>query len=162
MRSPYTDNGGWGSDFHRFRVEVANDSGEIGHGPLEHVSDKPDPAHGRIKFILRECNAGFFASESTSAMIQSFLKFLSFMFNIYTKYIDPPNKGISELEDKIKEQEQELEDYTSPEMIDKVNFFTDTTFANQYDFNEYMQAMPANMTSGKNRALMNKHYDSGY
>jgi hypothetical protein len=96
--------------------------------------------------------------KATSNLLQTGLKWITNAFNIYSEYINPPNKGLDEKAEQLKAQEKELEDTSSPNMIDDVNRVQDSPYANPYDFNEYMQNIPYQMTQGLIENSTTKYY----
>ena len=60
---------------------------------------------------------------------------------------------------QVQEQEQQLEDLSSAELKDKIDYTFSSPFYNIYDFNEIMQAVPYTMTQGMIDNTFNKYYD---
>jgi hypothetical protein len=60
---------------------------------------------------------------------------------------------------QVEEQEQELEDLSSADLKDKIDYTFSSPYYNIYDFNEVMQAIVYNMTQGKIDETFNKYYD---
>lgn len=98
-------------------------------------------------------------STSTSMSMTNVLNWATKGFQLYVKYIAPPDKGVDDLKDDVAEQEEILEDLTSPGLKDKIDYTFSSPFYNIYDFNEYMQGMPSSMTQGKIDSCFNKYYD---
>jgi len=97
--------------------------------------------------------------KATSNMLQTGLKWVTNAFNVYSEYINPPNKGLDEKAEELKAQEAEMADYSSADMIDNVNRVQDSPYANPYDFNEHMQTVPYLMTQGLIDKATTKYYN---
>ena len=96
--------------------------------------------------------------ESTSNLMMSMIKFMSVGFDMYKKYIDPTFKDLEELRNEVAASEKELEDYSSPDSLQKAQFVFESKHSNIYDMNEYMQTIPWLMTEGKIVSSMTKYY----
>lgn len=96
---------------------------------------------------------------STSSMMSNGMKMVTTAFDYYQKNVDPPYEGIDEQQQMIKEQEKELEDYSSPDNMRKVQYVMDSPHSNPYDMNEYMQNIPYIMTEGKIKGTYTKYYN---
>lgn len=90
-----------------------------------------------------------FAKQSTMKIITQTTGWLTQAFQIYAKYIDPPNAGISEKQTLIDKQKEELEELATSDSLKKVRWIYDTPYANYLDLNEYMQNIPYLMTQGR-------------
>ena len=90
-----------------------------------------------------------FAKQSTMKIITQTTGWLTQAFQIYAKYIDPPNVGISEKQTLIDKQKEELEELATSDSLKKVRWIYDTPYANYLDLNEYMQNIPYLMTQGR-------------
>ena len=85
--------------------------------------------------------------------------FVTDAFNVYSKYIDPPNEGLDEKQRTINEQKEELEQLSATQdNSNKVQYLFESPYANIYDFNEYMQNIPYLMTQGKIESSFTKYY----
>ena len=113
-----------------------------------------DPIGAATKFI----------GQSTLEILNQTVNFLNQAFSVYANYINPPNKGVGELQDQLAATEKELaeSEVVRPDSIDTVNKELDDPYNNWMDIPEKMQLMPYHMTTGKNVVLMSKYYDSGY
>ena len=98
-------------------------------------------------------------SSTTSMSMTNVLNWATKGFQIYTKYIAPPDKGVDDLKDKVAAQEEVLEDLTGPGLKDKIDYTFSSPYYNIYDFNEFMQGIPHSMTQGKIDEAFNKYYD---
>ena len=105
-----------------------------------------------------------FASQSAWTIANQVLAGLNQLFSIYYKYINPPNRGIGDLQEELAATEKEIAEtaIVRPDGIDTVNKELDDPYNNWMDIPEKMQLMPYHMTTGKNVVLMSKYYDSGY
>ncbi|MGD8305555.1 MAG: hypothetical protein PVF17_02785, partial [Ignavibacteria bacterium] len=90
-----------------------------------------------------------FTRQSTMKIITQTTDWLTQAFQIYTKYINPPNAGISEKQALIDKQKDELEELATPDSLKKVRWLYDTSYANYLDTNEYIQNIPYLMTQGR-------------
>lgn len=98
-------------------------------------------------------------ANSTSFNTQNVLSWVTKGFQAYIKYINPPADGLDDMARQAAEQKRQLEDLSSPELKDKIDYMFSSPFYNIYDFNEIMQAVPHSMTQGKIDATFNKYYD---
>ena len=104
-------------------------------------------------------------SSTTSMNMTNVLSWVTKGFQLYTKYIAPPDKGVDDLQKKVNEQEAVMqaeginEDLSSPSLKDKIDYVFSSPLYNIYDFNEYMQGIPYSMTEGKINQSFNKYYD---
>ena len=98
---------------------------------------------------------------STSMLLLMSIELLNESFTYYMTVLDPP-PSIEDKSKQLAESEKDLEDASGPEMIDTINIAYSDPYTNWIDFNEKMQSAPNLMTHGKNVALMNKYYKSGY
>jgi uncharacterized protein Yka (UPF0111/DUF47 family) len=96
---------------------------------------------------------------TTSTTMQSMLNTATKGFQLYAKYIAPPDDGLDDMTRQVEEQEQELEDLSSADLKDKIDYTFSSPYYNIYDFNEVMQAIVYNMTQGKIDETFNKYYD---
>lgn len=86
--------------------------------------------------------------------------FLSQGWQLYEKYILPdPQEDVSKKQAELNAQMQELEDTTGPDTIRATYAIVDDPFRNIYDFNEYMQTIPKEMTQGKIDKAFTKYYN---
>lgn len=99
------------------------------------------------------------AFSATSINMQSMLNAATKGFQLYVKYINPPADGLDEMTRQVQEQEQQLEDLSSAELKDKIDYTFSSPFYNIYDLNEIMQAVPYTMTQGMIDNTFNKYYD---
>jgi hypothetical protein len=98
---------------------------------------------------------------TTTEVINSVITYVNKAFSIYTKYINPPNEGLKELQDEVKKQEEELAaSETSADTQIVFHSFLDSPFNNMYDMNEVMHNSYHSMTQGKIDGPMNKYYKS--
>lgn len=114
------------------------------------------------KYVIK--NVVDFTKQSVMEILGQTVNFLNQAFTIYANYINPPNKGLGDLQDQLAATEKELADsaVVRPDSIDTVNKEIDDPYNNWIDINEKMQLMSYYMTNGKNVELMSKYYDSGY
>lgn len=98
-------------------------------------------------------------SKTTSFNMQSMLNMTTKVFQLYSKYINPPADGLDELARQVEAQEVELEDLSSSGLKDKIDYTFSSPFYNIYEFNEVMQAIPHRMTQGTIDDTFNKYYD---
>ena len=90
-----------------------------------------------------------FTKQSTMKIVVQTTDWLTQAFQAYTKYINPPNAGISEKQAIIDKQKEELEELATPDNLKKVRWIYDTSYTNYLDTNEYMQNIPYLMTQGR-------------
>ena len=96
---------------------------------------------------------------TTTELINNVITYVNKAFSIYTKYINPPNEGLKELQDTVKKQEEELaalETNADTPLI--FHSFLDSPFNNMYDMNEVMHNSYYSMTQGKIDNPMNRYY----
>ena len=98
-------------------------------------------------------------NNSTSFTMENMLNAATKSWQVYAKYINPPADGLDDMARQIEEQNKQLEDLSSAELKDKIDYAFSSPFYNIYDFNEVMQAMPHRMTQGTIDDTFNKYYD---
>jgi hypothetical protein len=98
-------------------------------------------------------------STSTSMNMTNVLSWATKGFQIYIKYITPPDKGIDELQEQVDAQEKVREDLTGPGLKDKIDYAFSSPLYGIYECNEIMQGIPHSMTQGKIDICFNKYYD---
>jgi hypothetical protein len=96
--------------------------------------------------------------QSTSSVTSFIGGFVTQGFSLYTRYVDPPANN-SALIAEVARQEEELEDYSSPDNMKKVQWMFDSPYDNIYDMNEHMQGIPYAMTQGKIDGATTKYYN---
>ena len=101
------------------------------------------------KFTFESIKAGLtFAGKSTWEMLTQVTGWLTKGFYVYSNYINPPTDN-SDLQKTINEQNKTLEEYATPDNLNKVRRIMDNPYANYLDTNEYMQNIPWLMTEGR-------------
>lgn len=95
---------------------------------------------------------------TTQEILEQLVSMLNKAFMVYTKYINPPNEGLKELQDMVKKQEDILAEMTTPDTVQAMHMFLDSPFNNMYDMNEVMHNSYYNMTQGKIDASQNRCY----
>lgn len=102
-----------------------------------------------------------FASQSTVEIMQQTLNALNVFYNAYLKYIDPTAKDLVSKQDELRAQEKELAviniDHT--EAVWKVY---EDKYSSIFEVGDVFEKSYIHLTSGRNKALMCKYYESGY
>lgn len=113
-------------------------------------------------FVIEQLTAGAtsFTTMTTEQVMMSVINVLNTAFKAYSEYIDPPNKGIKEMEELVKTQNEELASMKiGGDMMNVIQTYLDTPFSNQYDFNEVMHASYNKLTQGKINEVYTRYYN---
>jgi len=124
----------------------------VGVVPINSIGDFSDVlANGVTKF----------AAMPTTTIMNQTLNFTNVMFNAYVLLVAPPNEGIEDLQAQLEAQEKEIETL-SPDQDEAIwTSYTDP-YGSIFEVGDIYEKSYTILTSGRNRLLMNKHYESGY
>lgn len=130
----------------------------VKQGVIETIKTAVLEAVTTIKTYVIDIFTTSVTNVTTTELIHNVITYVNKAFSIYTKYINPPNEGLKELQDTVKKQEDILAEMTTPDTVQAMHMFLDSPFNNMYDMNEVMHNSYYNMTQGKIDASQNRCY----
>lgn len=101
-----------------------------------------------------------FVSKPLSAIFNQTINWLQAGFNAYMLYISPPNEGLADKAAQLERSNKEVESITPESAYHAINVMTDP-YGNPFETLD-TTTVCIMLTTGKNRSLMSKNYDSGY
>ncbi len=102
-----------------------------------------------------------FVSKPLSEIMNQAINWMNAGFNAYISFIAPANEGLADKIAALEASQKEVET-TKPEDMDNLwQMYTDP-YGSIFEVGDYYDRVYPMLTSGKNRLLMSKCYDSGW
>lgn len=102
-----------------------------------------------------------FTAQSTADIMNQSINTLNGFFNAYLKLVAPDAKALTSLEDEIRAQEKEIA-ALNVDNIDAVYRAVESKYSGICEVGDVFEKSYIHLTSGRNRLLMCKYYESGY
>jgi hypothetical protein len=102
-----------------------------------------------------------FFSKPLSEIMNQCINWINMGFNAYITMIAPANEGLADKQAQLDASNKEVQS-TNPDNMNNVWAMYEDKYGSIFEVGDYVDKSYIMLTSGKNRALMNQCYDSGY
>jgi hypothetical protein len=127
---------------------------------LDTISLPDLPNLGELQEVILD-SVTTFTAQSTTAIMNQTLNFVSKSFNMYISLISPPGEGLADKQAQIAAMTKEIETL-SPDNAEAIwKSYTDP-YGSIFEVGDIYEKSYNILTTGRNRLLMNKCYESSF